>query len=36
METRLRLAEPKLNERVRLAPREIDLPALDARFRVLD
>jgi exoribonuclease-2 len=36
METRLRLAEPELNGRVRLSPREIDLPALDARFRVLD
>jgi len=37
METRLRLpADPPLNARVRLAAREVDLPALDCRFRVLD
>lgn len=36
MEVRVRLTQAELNARVRLSARDIDLPALDASFRVLD
>lgn len=36
MDVRVRLTQAELNARVRLSAREIDLPTLDASFRVLD
>ncbi len=35
LETRVRLqGDPGLNSPLRVSPREVDLPALDCRFRV--